>query len=121
MNQGNRITVSWSSPTNYDKFLVWWTEDGIALQQGEIDSAGTSGSWTAPTAPGHWYTFQVEGGLSSGLGYDYSGWGPKVRILAPPNLTDLRQYLLNSGVNPVGRSLRSVMPSSDTLRKFMRI
>ncbi len=121
MNQGNRITVSWSSPTNYDKFLVWWTEDGVALQQGEIDAGGTSGSWTAPTAPGRWYTFQVEGGVSSGWSYDYSGWGPKVRIFSPPNLTSLRQYLLDSGVNPVGRSLRSLMPSNETLRKFMKL
>lgn len=117
ISQGNRITVAWSSPTHYDKFLVWWTENGIANAQGEIDSGGNSGSWTASTFPGNWYTFAVEGGVSDGWGYNYSAWGPTVRIMGSANLTSLRQYLQSSGVV----SLRSVMHSGDTLRKFMKL
>jgi len=121
IHQGNSITVAWSSTIKYDKFLVWWTENGIALAQGEIDAGGYSGSWTAQTVPGANYTFAVDGGVGYTWGNDYSGWGPTKKITAVPNLTSLRQFLLHSGLNPIGQHLRALIPTGVTLRKFMKL
>jgi hypothetical protein len=122
INQDNRIAVAWSSTIHYDRFLVWWTENGVALAQGEIDTGGYSGSWTTRTRPGYAYTFAVDGGVSAGVsGFNYSGWGPTEKITASLNLTSLRQFLQHSGINPAGEQLRSRMPSGVTLRKFMKL
>lgn len=98
MSQGNRITIVWSSPTQYDKFLMRVTESGVwtgGTQQGEIDITGFSGSWTVLTYPGNQYTFQVQGGVYAGIfsHYRYSRWGPTVAATAISNLRSLRRYL----------------------------
>ena len=121
INQSNSITVAWSSTIHYDRFLVWWTKNGVALAQGEFDAGGYSGSWRVQTVPGANYTFAVDGGVGYTWGVDYSGWGPTEKITAVPNLTSLRQFLQHSGINPTGQQLRSLMPSSVTLRKFMNL
>ncbi len=122
IHQGNSITVAWSSTIQYDKFLVWWTENGIAKIQGEIDADGYSGSWTAaPTVPGASYTFAMNGGIGYTWGADYSGWGPTQKINAVPNLTSLRQFLQHSGLDPIGQHLRSLLPTGVTLKRFMKL
>ncbi|MCL5067733.1 MAG: hypothetical protein M1368_05195 [Thaumarchaeota archaeon] len=121
VNQSNHITVTWSSSTSYDKYVVGWTQDGVDMAPQDINQSGTTGSWSAPTVPGHSYTFHVNGGISQFWNYRYSAWGPTSTILTVPNLTSLRQYLLDSGINPAGQSLRSLMTSGETLRKFMQL
>jgi len=120
------ITVSWvSSP--YTKFLIWWTQDGQPLKQGEVDlsSNATSGNWTTnqAVAPGAVYTFKVEGGTSQGLfaGYHYSGWGNTVTVTAVQNLRSLVQLLKHSGINPAGLKVSSIMAGQTSLKKVMKL
>ena len=120
----NSITISWIS-SQYDKFLVWWTVVGQALAQGEINSPGTSGTWTTNQAcsPGAPYTFAVEGGIGQGLasGYNWSGWGPTVDVTAVQNLRSLVQFLKHSGINPAGLSVESIMGGQTSLKKVMKL
>lgn len=120
-SQGGQITVSWSSSMTYNKFLIWWTENGQALQQGELDVQGASGSWTAgPTTPGATYTFSVKGGLYGGFQYNYSDWGSNVKAVAPQNLNALKQFLQLSGITLNGQGVRSVM-ATQSVRAFMKL
>ncbi len=122
IKQDSSMTIEWSAFRQYNKFLVWWTQNGIALAQGEINTTGSSGTWSVQTTPGYHYTFKVEGGVSAGLsGYDYSGWGPEVSVVAPANLNSLKQYLQNSGLHIANQSLRALMPTGTTLRQFMKL
>jgi hypothetical protein len=123
------ITVSWVSSA-YNKFLIWWTFDGQALAQGEVDSGGssgnaTSGSWTTnqAVAPGGTYTFAVEGGTSQGLfaGYKYSGWGNTITVIAVQNLRSLVRLLNNSGINPAGLKVSSIMGGQPSLKHVMKL
>jgi hypothetical protein len=117
---GNRINMTFSGPTPYDKFLISWS--GL---QGEVDpdNPSTAGAWVAFTTPGSRYTFQVKGGQSGGIfgNYHYSDWGPSVSVVASPNLTSLRQFLIRSGVNPAGAKLSVLLPAGKTLRQFMQV
>jgi hypothetical protein len=117
------IIVEWQSTITYDKFLIWWTENGIALGQGENDAKGTSGTWTAaPTRPACYYTFSVKGGVAREWGkYDYSDWGPQIKIIAPPNGTSLRRYLQASGIDPARQGMRGLMFPQSSLRRFMKL
>jgi hypothetical protein len=119
VNMGNSVTIAWSTPTSYQQFQIWWTVDGEALAQGNT----AADSWTAQTAPGHHYTFAVQGGVYRGISgtYNWSAWGPTVSVTPAENLRSLRTFLQTSGIVPVGGSLRSVMPAADTLRKFMQL
>ena len=126
LSQDNRIIVTWSSSTLYNKIIIGWTENGIQMDQGEIDLGNpgkNSGSWTASTTPGAQCTFSADGGVSGGVfgNYNYSGWGPKVNITASQNSTSLKQFLENSGINPFGQTLNSLMPHGVTLREFMKL
>jgi hypothetical protein len=117
------ITVSWVS-IQYDKFLIWWTVNGQSLAQGEVDTGGTSGSWTTnqPVSPGAVYTFSVEGGTSAGLsGYNYSGWGNTVTVTAVQNLLSLVQFLVHSGINPAGLSIDSMKGGRTSLKQVMQL
>ncbi|QNK82890.1 hypothetical protein [Nakamurella sp. PAMC28650] len=116
------ITVSWQSAVPYDKFLIWWTESGIANAQGEVESQGTSGSWSAgPTRPGLRYTFAVMGGVSAFWDYKYSTWGPTVPAVGVANLHRLREFLVHSGRPAGAQSVRSLLPRGGSLRALMRI
>jgi len=126
VKQDNSITLKWQSSINYGKFLIWWTHNGLPLQQGEVDNPGgaESGSWTArPTLPGGIYTFSVKGGVSGGVlgNFIYSDWSPTITVTAAHNLTSLRQFLLKSGIDPVGQSLRMLASPTDSLRRFMKL
>ena len=117
------ITVSWVS-IEYNKFLIWWTVNGLSLAQGEVDNAGTSGSWTTnqPVIAGATYTFAVEGGTYAGLsGYNYSGWGNTITVQAVQNLRSLLQFLEHSGINPVGLRLSSIMGGQTSLKQVMKL
>jgi len=118
-----QIVVSWQSQP-YDKFLIWWTENGVPMAQGEVDSSGSSGSWAAgPVTPGAKYTFSVKGGVSGGIfgNYLYSDWSPAVPFVAPANLRSLRQFLLASGVNPAKQTVRPLMKGQPSVKRFMQI
>jgi hypothetical protein len=119
----DQITLKWTSQP-YDKFLISWTQNGVAMDQGEIDSSGSSGSWTAsPTVPGAKYTFSVKGGVSGGIfgNYNYSDWGPTVTVIAPPHFSSLRYFLRASGVNPGAQPLRKLTQKQSSVRKFMKL
>jgi hypothetical protein len=125
MTKPDQITVKWTSQP-YDKFLISWTQNGVAMDQGEVDSSGSSGSWTAsPTVPGARYTFSMEGGVSGGIlgNYLYSDWGPTVTATAPHRYSSLRLFLRASGVDPGAQGLRSLMHQQHqpSLRKFMKL
>jgi hypothetical protein len=128
------IKVTWEADATamYQSFLISWNEGGHSRAQGEADyqSPTTTGSWTATQVfPREVYTFAVNGGTYGGIqGYNYYDWGPTVKIVAPSNLTSLRQFLSISGINPAGASLRALMvvrivyqglPAS--LREFMKL
>jgi hypothetical protein len=114
---GNSITIAWVTPTSYQLFQVAPIYDGQAVQQ----ASPTTDSWTTGTDPGHHYSFAVQGGVYQGASgtYNWSNFGPRVPVTAAENLHSLRQFLQFSGINPVGARLRSLMPSGETLRKFM--
>ncbi|HEY4931214.1 MAG TPA: hypothetical protein VII23_06555 [Terriglobales bacterium] len=122
LTQPDRITVRWSSQP-YDKFLIWWTQNGEGNAQGEVNS---SSSWIAsPTVPGARYTFAVKGGTYGGVlgNYLYSDWGPTVKAKAPFHYSSLRQYLRASGINPGAQGLRSLMHQhhQPSVRRFMKL
>jgi hypothetical protein len=119
VNMGNNVTIAWSTPTSYQQFQIWWTYDGEALEQGNTEA----NSWTAQTAPGHHYTFAVQGGVYRGISgtYNWSAWGPTVQVTPAKNLHSLRRFLQFSGIVLAGASLRSLMPAGETLRKFMQV
>jgi hypothetical protein len=106
---------------NYDKYVLGWTQDGVAMAPQDIQQSGASGSWTAPTVPGHNYTFHVNGGISQFWNYNYSAWGPTYSVVAALNLTSLRGYLNASGINPAGKDLRSLIPTNQALRQYMQL
>ncbi len=119
----DKITVKWTSQP-YDKFLIWWTQNGVAMDQGEVDSSGSSGSWIAsPTTPGARYTFSVKGGVSGGIGgnYLYSDWGPTIAATAPPRYSSLRLFLRASGINPAAQGMRSIMKTQRSVRRLMKL
>jgi len=123
MTKPDQITVKWTSQP-YDKFLIWWTQNGVDMAQGEVDSSGSSGSWTAsPTVPRAKYTFSVKGGQYGGVfgNYNYSDWGPTVTATAPPQYSSLRFFLRASGVNPSAQGMRSLMHPQHSVRKFMKL
>jgi hypothetical protein len=124
LSQPDRIVVTWGSPQPYDKFLIWWTQNGDPMDQAEIDGTATTGSWTAtPITPGARYTFAVKGGVSGGIlgNYLYSDWSPTLTIVAPPHLRRLRQFLTASGINPAAQRVRSLLHGQTSLRKFMKL
>ncbi len=123
LTQPDRITVKWTSQT-YDKFLLWWTQNGEANAQGEVNNSGSSGSWIAsPTVPGARYTFAVKGGTYGGVlgNYLYSDWGPTVKATAPFHFSSLRLYLRASGINPGAQLLRAKTQKQMSVRKFMKL
>jgi hypothetical protein len=122
--QPDRITVKWQSPQSYDKYLIWWTEDGQAMDQGEVDGTATAGSWTAsPTVPGRTYTFSVKGGVSGGIlgNYLYSDWSPAIKLVAPAHRRSLRQFLVASGVNLSAQGVKALLKRQKSLRGFMKV
>jgi hypothetical protein len=125
MQHGNQITVLWSSPTQYDKFVLGWTQNGVDMQPQDLPSSpdpSGSGSWIAPTIPGAAYTFRVNGGISQFWNYNYSAWGPTASVTAALPYLRLRAYLLNSDVDlKVQQHLRSLMQQGQTLRSFMKL
>jgi hypothetical protein len=124
MQHDNQIAVLWSSPTQYNKFVLGWTQNGVDMQPQDLPLANPSGSgsWSAPTIPGAAYTFHVNGGISQFWNYNYSAWGPTVSVTAALPYMSLRAYLLNSDVNlKVQQSLRSLMQQGQTLRSFMKL
>jgi hypothetical protein len=124
LNADASITISWVS-SSYDKFLVWWTVNGQSLAQGEVDTGGTSGTWTTnqQLSQGADYTLAVEGGTSAGLfaGYNWSGWGPSVTVRALQNTDSLVTFLTNSGINPAGLSVSSIMGGKTSLKEVMKL
>jgi|HubBroStandDraft_6_1064221.scaffolds.fasta_scaffold436192_1 hypothetical protein len=117
----NCITVTWTAPQSYDKYLIWWTQNGTAMPQGEVDTSGRSGSWTTPeTIPGFQYTFSIKGGVSAIGGDVYSVWGPISRTTAVPNLNSLVLFLLESGFS-LPQQMRRLMAPQTSLRKFMKL
>lgn len=141
VKEPNRITVMWSSSTSYDKYVLGWADVGyqedpnavnyaavlqnppwnFPNQSQDIAQKGTSGSWDVPTQPNHLYLFHVNGGISQFWNYKYSAWGPTTALVAPRNLTSLRVYLRESGINPTGQGLRSLVSSGQTVRNFMQL
>jgi len=124
LKQPDRITVKWSSPQAYDKFLIWWTQNGADMAQGEVDGTATSGSWTAsPTVPGARYTFAVKGGVSGGIlgNYLYSDWSKAIAVVAAQHSLSLRQFLTSSGINPAAQGVSSLLKGQTSLRKFMKL
>jgi hypothetical protein len=124
VTQPDRITVKWGSPQSYDKFLIWWTQNGEPMHQGESDNTASSGSWTAsPVTPGARYTFAVKGGVSGGIGgnYLYSEWSPTLTVIAPQHFRSLRQFLVASGINPAAQGVASLMKGQKSLRAWMKL
>jgi hypothetical protein len=121
MTQGNNVQLSWSTPSTYQKFIVVPTYDGQALQQAELTGNPAGNSLTYATAPNASYTFAVEGGVSTGWGYNYSGFGRTIKVTSAQNLHSLRQFLQYSGIDPTGKMLSSIKPAADSLRKFMQL
>jgi hypothetical protein len=124
ITQPNRIRIGWQSSFEYGKFLIWWTLGQTILPQGEVDQTGYSGSWISrPTVPGLVYSFSVKGGVSSGVlgNWNYSDWGPTVKVGAAHNLTSLRQFLERSGIDPTSEGVRSLMSPETSLRRFMKL
>jgi hypothetical protein len=124
IQDSNRIAVRWGSSYSYDKYLIWWFENGVAKPQGEVDSGGITGSWTAePTIPGAVYSFEVEGGVKNLwgiLGYIYSGWSTLQTVTAVPNLTSLKAFLQTSGVS-LPQNLRALMSPQTSVKTFMKL
>ena len=123
MTQPDRITVKWTSQP-YDKFLIWWTQNGADMAQGEVAGPASSGSWIAsPTKPGGRYTFSVKGGTYGGVfgNYNYSDWGPTIKAIAPSHYSSLRNFLRASHVNPSAQGMRSLMRKQGSMRKFMKL
>jgi hypothetical protein len=124
LTQPDRITVKWQSSQSYDKYLISWTQNGQAMDQGEVDGTATAGSWTAsPTVPNAAYTFSVEGGVSGGVGgnYLYSDLSAAIKIIAPVHDRSLRQFLVASGINPAAQGVKSLMKGQKSLRAFMKL
>ena len=124
LTQADRITVTWGSPQPYDKYLVWWTQNGQPMKQGEPGDSGIAGSWTAsPTTPGARYTFAVKGGVSGGIlgNYLYSDWSPTLTVIAPQHFRSLRQFLVGSGINPAAQPVKSLMTGQPSLRAWMKL
>ena len=120
-SRGNSITITWQADTLYNKYLIWWTVNGVAQPQGEVDVEGTTGSWTADTEPGYKYIFSVNGGQSGGLnlGYQYSGWGPQKEVSSVPNLRNLRGFLVAGNADFAGKSIRAIMSPYRSLLIYM--
>jgi hypothetical protein len=121
----DRMIVRWTSQP-YDKFLIWWTQNGLAMDQAEIDNSQSGGSWTAsPTVPGARYTFSVKGGVSGGIlgNFLYSDWKPTITATAPHHFSSLIYFLRASGINPAAQGLRSLMQQhhQPSLRTFMKL
>jgi hypothetical protein len=124
LTQPDRIIVSWGSPKSYDKYLIWWTQNGQPVKQGEPTVTGIGGSWTAtPITPGARYTFAVKGGVSGGIlgNYLYSDWSPTITIIAPDHRRSLRKFLVASGINPAAQRVRSLLHGQTSLLKFMNL
>jgi hypothetical protein len=123
VNQGNSITIAWSTPSTYQQFQIAPIWNGQALQQGTTTGNPAPESWTTQTAPGQQYSFAVQGGVYDGAAgnYTWSAFGPRVNVTAAENLRSLRQYLQDSGINPVGAVLSKIKSSGDTLRQFMQL
>ena len=123
IENGNRIVVNWASDSVVYKIQISWSEDGEALPQHEddfSDAGSIGGSWTAATDPGALYTFQANGGSGEG-GDTWSGWGPTVKIVASPNVRSLKQFLNNSGIDPVNQHLSQLIPRRGSLKQFMKL
>ena len=123
MTKPDQITVKWTSQS-YDKFLIWWTQNGEPLAQGEVAGPAVAGSWIAsPTVPGARYTFAVKGGTYGGVfgNYNYSDWGPTITATAPHHYSSLRNFLRASQVNPSAQGMRSLMHTQHSVRKFMKL
>lgn len=124
LTQPDHITVTWGSPQPYDKYLVWWTQNGQPMKQGEPGDSGIAGSWTAsPTTPGARYTFAVKGGVSGGIlgNYLYSDWSPTLTVIAPQHFRSLRQFLVGSGINLAAQPVKSLMTGQPSLRAWMKL
>jgi hypothetical protein len=124
LTQPDQIVVKWESPQSYDKYLIWWTQNGQPMKQGEPGGTGGSGSWSAtPITPGARYTFAVKGGVSAGIlgNYIYSPWSPTLTIIAPDHVRSLRKFLVASGINPAAQRVRSLLDGQTSLRKFMKL
>jgi hypothetical protein len=124
ISRPNRITVSWTSAQSYDKFLVWWLIHGMNIPQaeGEIDSGGYSGSWTAqPTQPNVLYDFSLKGGLSAFWNFIYSDWSPPLQVRAAGNLTSLRKFITGGGTSSNSIHIRPLMKGETSIRKFMHL
>jgi hypothetical protein len=114
MKQGSSVIVDWTGALQYDRFTIRWTDNGIVLQQQDVSTGGSTGSWRAPTTPGHHYTFAVDGHAGT-----WSGWGPAIDFYAPANLSSLRAFLEASGVPPSGQSVRQLMAGQASVKAFM--
>jgi hypothetical protein len=125
LREENRIKVSWTSAHNYDVYQVRWNLKGRPPEtdtQVTINSGGTTGFFVAqPTVAGRVYTFTVQGGDSVLTGHSWSHWSTAKEVTAARNLTSLKEYLLLSGIDPTRQSIRSLMPSDVTLRRFMKL
>jgi hypothetical protein len=123
VNQGNSIAIAWTTPSVYQQFQIAPTYDGETLMQGQTTGTPAPESWTMQTAPGHVYTFAVQGGVWDGAAntYTWSVFGPRVSVTAVANLRSLRLFLQYSGINPAGAVLSSIKPHGDTLRRFMQL
>jgi hypothetical protein len=123
MTEGNRITITWSSPSVYQSFQIAPVWNGQAVEQGQVFGEPAPDSWTEQTSPGDHYSFSVEGGVYQGASdtYDWSAWGPSVEVTAVQNLHSLREFLEVSNINSHGFNLRSTLPANKTLRQFMQL
>lgn len=88
------IELRWQADVKYDKFIIWWTENGEANGQGEVENgSSTTGTWSASTHPHRHYTFAVMGGQSTFWHFDYSGWGPVIQVDAAPPIQSVGQFV----------------------------
>lgn len=123
LNGDGGITVQWTSSRAYDRFRVNWSMSGLALQPGEFNHVGTSGSWTAPAKPNQLYKFNVQGGVSAGVSGDYHWSDPSPTISANPArpIISLRTLLTKSNINPSGAKLSALLHDhrKNSLRHLM--
>jgi hypothetical protein len=120
ISHGNQVVVTFQANFDCEKFIVdWYTgPPGSLGLSGEVDAAAgqtiTSGSLTARTLPGKVYTFKVTGFFQEDRANHLGTYSTSAQITSAAIITSLKQFLENSGINPEGVSLKSLVPSGET-------
>lgn len=125
----NRIRVHWIAGDDLDKYLVRWVSNdprgrGNNPKGVDAEQDGKSGSFVLEgTIPGVEYSFNVKGAENTFLGNfpRYTDWSGSRSVVAQPNLTGLRAYLLHSGLDPRAGVRRYLAADGGRVRAFMQL